>query len=91
MFVRRRDAEHYLKIGRAEYLGRDQSGTDQLRLVDAHPANQPRVVPGYDDIKAGFKWRTGTSAGAAVMKAERGAERFSARRKRQSIQLLKGY
>jgi hypothetical protein len=74
-FIRRRDAAHQLEIGRAEYLGRDRSGRDQIRLVESHPKNQPRVVPGYDDIKNGFEWAIGPSSGAAVMKAIRGFPR----------------
>jgi hypothetical protein len=74
-FIRRRDAMHFLETGRAVCLGRDPDGRDQIRLVEGHPNNQPRVVPGYDDIKNGFEWAVGTSNGAAVMKATRGLRR----------------
>jgi hypothetical protein len=71
-FIRRRDALHFIETDRAVYLGRDPDGQDQIRFIETHPKNQPRVVPGYDDIKNGFEWAAGWSGNAAIMKATRG-------------------
>ncbi len=71
MFIRRRDAVHFIETDRAVYVGRDPDGQDQIRLIETHPKNQPRSVPGYDDIKDFFEWAIGTSNGSAVMKARR--------------------
>jgi hypothetical protein len=82
--IRRRDAVHFIETDRAVYLGRDPDGQDQIRLVESHPKNQPRIVPGYDDIKYGFEWAIGTSGDAAVMKAKRGL--LSATRQRHPFE-----
>ena len=71
----RKKAEHYVKKGRAEWVGDNQL---QLRLVMSHPKNidaahcARALALGYDSIESGFRWFVGTSGGAAVMKTERG-------------------
>jgi hypothetical protein len=71
---KREKAEHYVKKGRAEWVGDDQL---QLRLLMSHPKNveaarRARAVDrGYDSVTCDFRLFVGMSDGAAVWKIER--------------------
>lgn len=66
--VRRREANHLVKQGRAEWCG-----SGQVRL-NGHPANQAgrrAAAHGYEAVGDGFEWAPGRSDGATVMKTRR--------------------